>query len=66
PIYVDANLRHGVKGEDVALRASQMGFKTVFLATGEEPSRYKHLRFLAGVRGKDPGDPHGLFPGGAR
>ena len=54
PIYIDANLGDGIKGDDTAQRIHSLGFHTVFLATGYEPARFKHLKFLAGFIGKEP------------
>ncbi len=54
PVYVDANLGHGVKGEEVAEQIHHLGFTRVFLATGYEPENYRQYQFLQGVLGKDP------------
>ncbi len=54
PVYVDANLGQGIKGEDVAERIHKIGFTRVFLATGYEPEKYKQYKFLEAVLGKDP------------
>ncbi len=54
PIYVDANLGHGIKGAEVAERIHKMGFAQVYLATGYEPEQFQHLKFLKAVVGKDP------------
>ncbi len=54
PVYVDANLGDGITGEDVAKRVHELGFVTVYLATGYEPEQFQGHSFLAGVLGKDP------------
>ncbi|MGK5082577.1 HAMP domain-containing sensor histidine kinase [Bdellovibrionota bacterium FG-1] len=54
PVYVDANLGQGIKGEEVAARIHKMGFARVYLATGYEPDQYRQYKFLAGILGKDP------------
>ncbi|OGS39961.1 MAG: hypothetical protein A2506_08700 [Elusimicrobia bacterium RIFOXYD12_FULL_66_9] len=54
PVYVDVHLGGGVRGDEVAKRAAEMGFRNVFLATGSEPADYRHLEFLKGVIGKTP------------
>ncbi len=52
PIYVDVNLKHGVRGQDVASRIYKMGFTNVSLATGYADS-IERARFLTSVVGKD-------------
>jgi len=59
PIYVDSNLeknREGIqiRGEDVTLKLSEMGFHEIYLATGLAPPNAHTLTWLKGVRGKDP------------
>ncbi len=54
PIFIDSNLKNGLKGEDVATKLHNKGFKNLFLATGYEKDRFSHLTFLKGVIGKGP------------
>ena len=54
PVYIDAHLAGGERGEEAARRAADMGFSSVFLATGATPANYRHLPFLKGVVGKAP------------
>ncbi|MGK5086849.1 HAMP domain-containing sensor histidine kinase [Bdellovibrionota bacterium FG-2] len=54
PVYVDANLGEGIKGEEVARKIYELGFKKVYLATGYEPEKFQGLDFLAGILGKEP------------
>ncbi len=53
PVYVDASLSHGIKGEVVAKKIHDLGFKRVYIATGWAPEKFQELSFLAGVLGKD-------------
>ena len=53
-LYVDAQLAAGVRGEEIAQRAHDLGFRSIFLATGLPPDSFAHLTWLAGVVGKDP------------
>ncbi len=54
PVYVDANLGSGIKGEEIAKKVSDLGFKKVYLATGYEPEKFLACTFLSGVLGKEP------------
>ena len=54
PVYVDAELGNGVKGDAESLRIHELGFGEIFLATGHEPGRFAALPHLRGVRGKNP------------
>ncbi len=54
PIYIDSNLKDGVKGEVIAEKLHKDGFSKIFLATGYEKKHFAHLTFLAGVIGKEP------------
>lgn len=54
PLYVDAELGDGKKGEEEALRLHGLGFTTIYLATGHSPEKFAGLAHLKGVIGKDP------------
>ncbi len=54
PIFIDSNLKNGLKGEDVAEKLLKDGFNRLYLATGYEKDRFAHLTFLKGVIGKEP------------
>ncbi|MFI5347916.1 MAG: sensor histidine kinase [Elusimicrobiota bacterium] len=54
PVYLDAELGNGVKGDAESLRIHELGFGEIFLATGYEPGRFAGLAHLRGVVGKDP------------
>ncbi|MGK5090276.1 HAMP domain-containing sensor histidine kinase [Bdellovibrionota bacterium FG-2] len=54
PIYVDANLANGERGEAVSQRISKRGFQAVYLVTGYEPVQFRGFKWLKGVLGKAP------------
>ncbi len=54
PVYIDANLGAGIRGEVVAEKIFKMGFSNVYLATGYEAANYTQYTFLKGVLGKEP------------
>lgn len=54
PIYVDSNLGHGIKGEDVSLRISEMGFKNVNICTGYQVTDFPPMPWVRSIIGKDP------------
>lgn len=55
PIYIDVNLGNGVKGTDVAVKISNIGFKELYLATGYDASMVESVpSCILEVRGKDP------------
>lgn len=54
PIFVDASLSEGERGEDVTLKLSSSGFKRLFLATGYPASEFEHVTWVEGVVGKEP------------
>lgn len=53
-IYIDSQLCHGEKGEDVAKALFDIGLRHLFLATGYPAERFAHCYWLEGVVGKDP------------
>lgn len=54
PIYVDSNLGHGVKGEDVSRRISEMGFQNVNICTGYQATDFPQMTWVRSIIGKDP------------
>lgn len=54
PVYIDSNLGHGVKGEDLVSAVAGLGFKRIFLATGYEASQFTGISGLSAVVGKQP------------
>ncbi|MBI4403652.1 MAG: HAMP domain-containing histidine kinase [Deltaproteobacteria bacterium] len=54
PVYVDANLGNDIRGEEIAKKAFDLGFRNVFLMTGESPEDFVGLTFLSGIRYKNP------------
>jgi signal transduction histidine kinase len=54
PLYIDVTLANGARGEDVASRASEMGFKEIYLATGYAPEMILAPSCVRQVVGKDP------------
>lgn len=54
PLFIDSNLGNGIKGEVVAKKAFEAGFKTIYLATGNEASQFEPMPWIKGVVGKDP------------
>lgn len=53
-VFIDARLANGVKGEEIARKAYDLGFARVYLATGLPRDAFPGLDWLAGVVGKDP------------
>jgi anti-sigma regulatory factor (Ser/Thr protein kinase) len=54
PVYVDAELGNGVKGDAESLRIRELGFGQIYLATGHAPEKFAGLAYLRGVVGKEP------------
>lgn len=54
PVYVDSNLRDGVKGQDLIPKIKALGFKEVYLATGYQPEEFKTIPGLTAIVGKNP------------
>ncbi len=52
--FIDAQLAHGVRGEEIARQLYDYGFRRIYLATGMPPDSFSGLNWLAGVVGKDP------------
>jgi hypothetical protein len=53
PIYVDVDLGNGIKGQDVAGRLYNKGFRNISLATGFEASSVTKPEFISAIIGKD-------------
>jgi anti-sigma regulatory factor (Ser/Thr protein kinase) len=51
PIYIDSNLGSSVKGEELILKLSQLGYQRLFLATGYDAHLFEHLKTVAGFQG---------------
>ncbi|MBL6991008.1 MAG: hypothetical protein ISR65_14580 [Bacteriovoracaceae bacterium] len=52
--YIDSSLENGLKGEDIAKKLFDKGYKNLYLATGYEPEDFLHLSYIKGVIGKEP------------
>jgi signal transduction histidine kinase len=53
-IFIDSNLAHGIKGEDIARQLFAEGFNNLYLATGYSPDQFPEMGFIKGVVGKEP------------
>lgn len=53
-IFVDSDLGHGFKGEDVARKVYERGYRTIYFATGFESNKFQQLDFIKGIVGKAP------------
>ena len=54
PVYVDAELSDGAKGDVESLKIHELGFVEVYIATGHEPEKFSGLPHLRSVVGKAP------------
>ena len=55
PIYIDANLGEGLRGEDFAQQLRKLGFMELYLATGYDSSYFSNVGGLFnGIVGKEP------------
>lgn len=54
PVYIDANLGNGVRGEDVILALWKQGFTQIYLATGYSGDTFPSLPKDVQVVGKEP------------
>ena len=54
PLYIDVELGNGIRGEHVASRASRVGYRKIFLATGYDAGSITRPACVSGVRGKEP------------
>ena len=53
PIYIDAELGGGIKGDNIAEELRKKGFTEICLATGHPPENFSHVPWLK-VIGKNP------------
>ena len=53
-VYIDSNLKEGVKGQDLVPRVIALGFQTIYLETGYEPDSFPKINGLTGIVGKLP------------
>ena len=53
PVYIDADLGDGVKGDQESVQIHSLGFRDIFLATGYSPETFAGLKHLRGVVGKE-------------
>lgn len=53
PVYIDAELGDGVKGDLESVKIHGLGFRDIFLATGHPPETFTGLKHLRGVVGKE-------------
>lgn len=54
-IYIDANLKDGERGEELALKVHELGFSEIHLASGSESSDLDYdQNIIKSVRGKEP------------
>lgn len=51
--YIDSKLGNGIRGEHIAKKLYDLGFKNLYIATGYEEDKFAHLTFLKGIRGKE-------------
>jgi FixJ family two-component response regulator len=54
PIYVDSDLNESLTGEDVTKALHEKGFHELYIASGYEPSKFKHCTWIKKVVGKTP------------
>ncbi len=54
PICIDQNLGRGIKGTEIAKQAYQIGFRTIYLTTGFEPSTVDASPVITAILGKEP------------
>ncbi|HQT95592.1 MAG TPA: hypothetical protein PK435_13240 [Thermoanaerobaculaceae bacterium] len=54
PVYIDAELGDGVDGARESVRIRELGFESVYLATGHPAASFAGLMHLRGVVGKEP------------
>jgi hypothetical protein len=49
PIYIDSNFENEQNGEDYAKLLYEKGFKTIYLATGHDPSQFKLMYWITAI-----------------
>lgn len=52
--YIDSHLGAGIRGEEFAHELFHMGFRELYIETGNDPSLYSGLSWIRGVIGKTP------------
>jgi hypothetical protein len=52
-IFVDVNLGNGIKGEVIAKKLYESGFKKLYLATGYDANQFSKMYFIQGIIGKE-------------
>jgi len=53
-IYIDSNVDKYIKGEEFAKLLAEVGFKNLFLCTGESKEKFAHCEWLKAVIDKNP------------
>jgi signal transduction histidine kinase len=53
-IFIDSDLRNGIRGEKVAEKICAMGFTNIILATGHGPKEFKSMPWIKAVIDKRP------------
>lgn len=54
PIYIDANLKNDIKGEQIAKELYDHGYQNLYITTGHSPEMYAHVSWVKKVIGKEP------------
>lgn len=54
PIFIDSILDSDIKGEDIAKKINELGFKNIYMSSGHDPSHFSDMTFLKGVISKTP------------
>jgi len=54
PIYLDSQLRNGIRGENIAKELNTKGFTNLYLATGYSQESFPPLPWIRQVVGKEP------------
>lgn len=52
--YIDSELGNGLKGETIALKLFELGFKNIYLTTGYDKEKFSDLSFIKSVISKAP------------
>lgn len=53
-VYIDSELRGGIRGEEEAWRVKEAGFENIYIATGYDEDDVDAPDFVLGVVGKRP------------
>lgn len=54
PVYIDSTLENNIKGEIYAKKLYELGFKTIYLATGHDSKQFPLMYWIKAVVGKTP------------